>query len=128
MRSKNLEISTSSQGFLKLFPTIFLQRPFLGVILGSFWGQFYQYIPEFPQCRSVIKNPQTVGITWFFRISWDEQILPVKVASRLVRMRSPVRIWVAAPTFESGNARVSALFLLSRHKMPKIAKSSSRPF
>ena len=128
MRSKNLEISTSSQGFLKLFPTIFLQRPFLGVILGSFWGQFYQYIPEFPQCRSVIKNPQTVGITWFFRISWDEQILPVKVSSRLVRMRSPVRIWVAAPTFESGNARVSALFLLSRHKMPKIAKSSSRPF
>ena len=73
----------------KLFPTIFLQRPFLGVILGSFWGQFYQYIPEFPQCRSVIKNPQTVGITWFFRISWDEQILPVKVSSRLVRMRPP---------------------------------------
>ena len=81
----------------RLFPTIFLQRPFLGVILGSFWGQFYRYIPEFPQCRSVIKNPQTVGITWFFRISWDEQILPVKVSSRLVRMRSLIRIRAAAP-------------------------------
>ena len=127
MRSKNLEISTSSQGFLKLFPTIFLQRPFLGVILGSFWGHFYQYIPEFPQSRSVIKNPQTVGITWFFRISWDEQILPVKVSSRLVRMRSPVRIWVAAPTFSSEIYGFRSLFLFFRYfqaLFPALEKTS----
>ena len=78
----------------RLFPKIFLQRLFIGAILGPI-------LPAFASIPSVlvgIKNPQTVGITWFFRISWDEQILPVKIAGRLVRMRSPVRIWAAAPT------------------------------
>ena len=106
-----------------IFPTIFLQRLFIGAILGPI-------LPAFASIPSVlvgIKNPQTVGITWFFRISWDEQILPVKVSSRLVRMRSPVRIWVAAPDFQLRNLRVSELFSLLFERFEGISQTGESP-
>ena len=65
-----------------------------------------------------------LGITWdgmgckaletliFSGIDWYEQILLGSVARRLVRMRSPVRIWVAAPT-NKALPNGSALFVMA---------------
>ena len=93
------------------FPTNGLSYRFLGLIrAGTAWDQ---------------AGKKSLIFLAFFGIAWYEQRLPGRRPGRLVRMRSPVRIWLSAP--EREHPVWGALFLHLRLVF-ELATSNAKHF